>query len=71
MTNELELQRALGRVEAKLDAICAKLTKSMEEAEENARDANTRISSLERSRAWISGAMGVIGAVFTLIWNKW
>lgn len=56
--NDLNVQRTLGRLEGKLDT-----------ALNFGYDHDARLKSLEGSRAKLSGAMLVLGALGSVLWN--
>lgn len=58
-----DLQRALGRIEGKLDAVAEDVKSVTAYAAKNAE----RIGSLERSRAWLAGAAAAVGAFVSWI----
>lgn len=62
MTDD-EIQRALGRIEGKLDA----WAKRLDEHSEAGRLVEARVSSLEQSRSWLVGGAAAVAAVVASI----
>lgn len=57
-----DIQRTLGRLEAKLETLCA--------IKETQRQHGARIGSLERSRSWVIGAAAAVSAAVGFV-TKW
>lgn len=70
MTPEIEIQRALGRIEGKLDGIRDRLDRGDEET----KGLDDRVTKLESRAAYYSGAAGVIGAMLSVagkyLWDR-
>lgn len=57
-TNDVNVARALGRIEGKLDDVL-----------ESREDQEKRIRALEGKSAWMAGAAAAVGAVAGILWN--
>lgn len=60
-----EVQRALGRIEAKLDSF----TDIQKDHKQRLDNHGNRLGSLERWRAWTLGAGAVAGIVISVLWQ--
>jgi hypothetical protein len=56
--NDVDVARALGRIEGKLDDLL-----------DSREDQETRIRALESKSAWMAGAAAGLGAVGGILWN--
>lgn len=66
MSSNDDLMRALGRIEAKLDAINAR----QQEIKEDVEDIETRVRTLENFKAWLAGIGVASGAVTSYLLKK-
>ena len=61
-----DIERSLGRVEGKLDALLLQLTEHIKKDESEW----AKVSKLSTKMAWYSGAFAVIGAVSVTVLRK-
>lgn len=70
LDHQLEVQRTLGRMEGKLDALVTTMATHVEDD----KTVEKRVGKLERRQAWTSGASAVIGTLIgwtvTLLGSK-
>ena len=59
MSEFADIQRALGRIEGKQDAMLVQLERGTDRMDKH----DKRIGSLERSRHWVTGVAAGIGAL--------
>ena len=57
-----EIQRALGRVEGKLDSLIATMKDHLADDSRNFAEVNARIGRVERKVYWFPGAWAAVGA---------
>jgi hypothetical protein len=65
MTENIELQRAVGRIEGKLDSFIAKL----DAGDSRHESAEKRIGAVERKQAWYAGAAATVGAIAAYVFK--
>lgn len=58
-----EVQRTLGRVESKLDALVETMIRHLDDDKENFASVKGRVSKMEKKIYWFSGAWAAAGAI--------
>ena len=64
-----ELQRAMGRVEGKLDALCSELKEDREATTKRLDNHGQRIANLERVKWHATGYLAGVAIVLVVLWK--
>lgn len=62
-----EIQRAVGRIEGKLDSLLETMKAHVADDDRNFADVNARIGKIEKKVYWFTGAWAAVGAFATYI----